>query len=218
METLVKLPLKTADGRPLMHKHYRQREDARGLLVGFPGGHYGVDGPLLYYPSELLQVEGWDSLVVTYGYVTAGGELSVETAPALLSECQGALKQVLAERDYPRVALVGKSLGAGVAAYLCRQVEELAEARAAYLTPVLGSPFFDDVFSETQQPAYVAIGTKDRYYDKQVLDDLKESRPFELTVVEGADHSMDVRGDLRASLGAVERVVGETVAFLKGRS
>jgi dienelactone hydrolase len=215
MGTLINLSLKTDDGRPLMHKYYRQREQPQGLLIGLPGGHYGVDGPLLYYPSELLREEGWDSLVLTYGYVTAGQELSLETAPALLSECQAALTRVLSERAYPRLGLVGKSLGAGVVAYLCRQMAELAEARAAYLTPVLGSAFFDDVFAETRQPAYVAVGTKDRYYDHQALEDLQTSRSFALTRVEGADHSMDVRGDLRASLAAVERVVSETLAFLK---
>jgi dienelactone hydrolase len=216
MATLESLPLETADGRRLMHKFYRQREGPRGLLAAFPGGHYGVDGPLLYYPGELLRAEGWDTLMVTYGFVTAGQELSAESAPALFSECQGALKLVLNERSYPRVGLVGKSLGAGVVAYLCRQVEELTDARAAYLTPVMGTPLFDEVFAATRQPAYVAVGTKDRYYRPEALDGLQGSRHFELTRVEGADHSMDVRGDLRASLAAVERVVSETVAFIKG--
>lgn len=216
MDELVRLPLETTDGRPLMHKFYRQEGSPRGLLVGLPGGHYGVDGPLLYYPSELLRHEGWDSFVVTYGYLTAGEKLNAATAPALLAECEQALGLVLSERSYARVGLVGKSLGAGIAAYLCQQMDDLQEARAAYLTPVLGTPLFDTVFTSTNQPAYMAIGSEDRYYDEQALQDLQAARDFELTLIDGADHSMDVRGDLEASLLAVKRVVGETIAFLQG--
>ena len=72
MYELANLDLKTADGRPLIHKFYRQSEMAEGLLLVFPGNHYGVDGPLLFYPSELLRDLGWDTLAVSYGFQTAG--------------------------------------------------------------------------------------------------------------------------------------------------
>jgi dienelactone hydrolase len=215
MDELVRLTLETMDGRPLMHKFYRQDEETSGLLIGLPGGHYGVDGPLLYYPSELLRGGKWDSFVLTYGYVTAGEKLTAARAPDLLAECEQAIRKVLSMRSYPRVGLVGKSLGAGIAAYLCQQVEELQGARAAYLTPVLGTPLFDPVFASTRQPAYMAIGSNDRYFDEQALQDLQAARDFKLTVIDGADHGMDVRGDLQASLQAVKRVVAETVAFLR---
>jgi len=103
-----------------------------------------------------------------------------------------------------------------VVALLCQTEPYLAEARAAYLTPPLGVPFFDPIFSQTNQPAYLVLGTRDRFYDPQMLESLQEARLFELTVIEGADHSMDVAGDLEASLNAVKRVIGEVVEFLKG--
>ncbi len=208
------LPLQTADGRPLVHKFYRQRGPTQGLLVTFPGAHYGVDGPLLYYPSLALRQAGWDTLAVTYGFQSAGADLKARDLSGLLQEYRQAVEQALAERAYPRIALLGKSLGTGVVARLCRDLPALAGARAAYLTPMLGTPFFDPAFAETSNPAFVALGTADRFYDPEALERLRAQRGFQLTPVEGADHSLNIPGDLEASIANMARVVRETVEFL----
>jgi hypothetical protein len=80
---LVSLGLQASDGRPLMHKFYRQAGDPAGLLIAFPGNHYGMDGPLLYYPCELLQAAGWDTLALSCRFQTAGQELGDEALRAI---------------------------------------------------------------------------------------------------------------------------------------
>lgn len=214
MSEVVHLPLKTTDGRPLMHKFYKQEGEVEGILITFPGGNYGVDGPLLYYPGELLRFAGWDTLAVTYGYQTNMEEMSLETIPALIEECLTAVRYSLSQRAYARIGLAGKSLGASVAAHLCQVESGLKLARAAFLNPPLGHPFFDATFRETRQPAYLATGALDRFYTAEALESLRRARPFEQTVIEDADHSMDVAGDFEASIGAVKRVVEEIVEFL----
>jgi hypothetical protein len=210
---IVRLALQTADDRPLMHKFYRHECEPASLLVTFPGDNYGVDGPLLYYPGEVLRESGWDTLAITYGYKTAMEEMSLEVIPGLIDECTKAVHFVLAERDYSRIGLVGKSLGANVVAHLCQVEPALKDARAAFLTPPLGNPLFDSSFTKLEQRAYMAMGTRDRFYNTERLEALKEARQFTLTLIEGADHSMDVPGDLDASLEAVRRVVSEVVAM-----
>lgn len=215
MYELANLDLKTADGRPLIHKFYRQSEIARGLLLIFPGNHYGVDGPLLYYPNELLRDRGWDTLAVSYGFQSAGKEPFEEGLDVLLDECRSAAQAALRVREYPRVGLVGKSLGAAVVAQLCANDRSFAEARAGYLTPALGTPFFDPLFIETSQSAFVAVGTADRFYSSETLEELQSKKPFKLALVEGADHSMNVSGDLAASSESVRKVVEALLAFLQ---
>jgi pimeloyl-ACP methyl ester carboxylesterase len=215
MSNIVRLSLRTSDGYPLVHKFYRQEGKSNGLLMTFPGERYGVDGPLLYYLSELMWAAGWDTLALTYGFQLTMEPFSADVIPGLLQECRSALEAVLAERTYPRLGLVGKSLGAGVVAYLCQSEPSLTEARAIFFTPALGTPLFDPILAQIHHPAYVAIGTQDRFYDPEGLDALRASRPFELTVIEGADHSMDVIGDLDASIEAVKRIVSEAIDFLQ---
>lgn len=218
MSELVNLNLKTAGGRPLIHKFYRQPEAPEGLLVVFPGNHYGVDGPLLYYPCELLREQGWDALAVSYGFQTAGKEPFEEGLEPLLAECKTAAATAMAVQDYPRVGMVGKSLGAMVVAQLFAKEPEFQQARAGYLTPALGTPFFDPLFTETKQPAFVAVGTADRFYSPEALDGLQGQKAFELSLVEGADHSMNVPGDLGASTESVRQVVDGLMTFLQDRT
>ncbi|HEY45558.1 MAG TPA: hypothetical protein G4O14_02105 [Anaerolineae bacterium] len=216
MSGIVRLPLKTSDGYPLVHKFYRQEGESHGLLVTFPGERYGVDGPLLYYLSELMWARGWDTLAITYGFQLTMEPFSADVIPGLLQECRSAVEEVLTQRAYPRLGLAGKSLGAGVVAYLCQSAPSLAESRAVFFTPALGTPLFDPILVEMAHPSYIAIGTQDRFYDPEILDSLRASRPFELTVIEGADHSMDVFGDLEASVNAVKKIVAEVIDFLSG--
>jgi hypothetical protein len=217
MASLVRLPLIASDGNPLVHKFYRQETEPSGLLVTLPGNHYGVDGPLLYYPSELLNEAGWDTLALTYGYQSAGMEFHHEAAPEVVQECYAAIQLVLSERDYPRIGLVGKSLGAFVIVQLCGMGESYEKARCVYLTPPIGTPFFDQTFLQTVQPSHLAIGTKDRFYNRQALEKLQGTRAFGLTLIEGADHSMNIAGDLVASIEAARRVTQEGVDFILGK-
>jgi alpha/beta superfamily hydrolase len=217
MAALEPLPLVASNGKPLIHKFYRQENDPAGLLIALPGNHYGVDGPLLYYPSKILLDAGWDTLALTYGYQSAGVEFDHEMVPGVVQECQDAVRHVLSKRDYPNVCLVGKSLGAFVIAQLCNIKEMLEAARCVYVTPPLGTPFFHQLFQASSQPAHIALGTKDRFYTQQALIDLKTKHPFSLTLIDNADHSMNVAGDLDASIEAVRRVTQEGVNFILGK-
>jgi hypothetical protein len=214
MPEFVRLPLKTGAGRPLPHKFFRQAAEPAGLLLLFPGNLYGVDGPLLFYPSVILGGQGWDTLAVGYEFQVTGGGLGGQGVQDILDDCRLAVLTALQGRRYSRVGLVGKSLGAGVVAHLCANVPDLVKARAAYLTPMIGTPLFDPVFVRTVQPAYLALGTADAFYEAQALETLQAGHPFALTVIEGGDHSLVVAGDWEASIEALRRVTREVVTFL----
>ncbi len=207
------LDLLSASGKPLRHKYFQHEGDPRGLVVLLPGDNYGVDGPLLYYPGQILYERGWDTLALTYGYQSEAAPFSVEVISGMLQECGQSVRAALGERPYTRIGLVGKSIGAAIVAVLCETEPLLEHARAAYLTPPLG-PLFDQVFKGTSQLAYVALGNKDRFYSKEALESLQDARTFSLSVVKDADHSLNVVGDLKRTMGIIERVVEETVAFI----
>lgn len=216
MDEFVDLPLRTADGRPLIHKYRRHKGPADGLLAVFPGKLYGVDGPLLFYPSARLWETGWDTWAVSYGFQTAGRPAGVEAVAAAFAECQQALGVVLHQRPYARIGLLGKSLGASVVAHLCCSMEQTAGARAAYLTPPLGTPAFDGLFGQTHQPSHVVVGTADGFFERSRLDGLRRSRPFGQTIIEGGDHSLIREGDLDGSIEALRLASQAVIDFLLG--
>jgi len=214
MPDLVRLPLRSVDGRPLPHKYFRNPEAAAGLIVTLPGNLYGPEGALLFYPSVLLGAMGWDTLAVTYGFQSAMTGAGPEAVAGAMEESASAVRAALERRSYPRIGLIGKSLGCAIAAQLCASERVLASARAVYLTPMIGTALFDPLFAKTAQPAYMAQGTADGFYDSAALEVLRRKRPFSLTLIENADHSLIVPGDLRGSVAALERVTREVMAFL----
>ncbi len=214
MDEFVRLPLQTVDGRPLVHKYRRHADQASGLLAIFPGNLYGVDGPLLFYPSVRLWEHGWDTLGLTYGFQSGAGEARGEAIAAALEEAETAMRAVLGQTAYPRIGLLGKSLGAGVVAHLCSTMPELRGARAVYLTPPLGMPLFDGLFLHTSQPSLVVQGTADSFYDGAGLDRLREARSFSRLILPNGDHSLVVAGDLDGSIEALRCACAEVVAFL----
>jgi acetyl esterase/lipase len=214
MGELKSLPLKTGQGDPMVHKFYTHGTESRGLFITFPGDHYGVDGPALYYPNELLDQSGWDTLLLTYGYQSRGEQFALENIPEIMGECASAVGWLLDDRSYSRVVLLGKSLGCGVAAYLCQSEPKLADALAIYLTPPLGTVGFDPLFSETHQPSFLVIGSADRFYDEGAFEKLQEQRDFEWLLLHGLTHSLDKPGDLRASLQAIEMTTGRIIDFV----
>ncbi len=207
------LELHAEDGNPLRHKYFQQEGQPVGLLVIFPGDNYGVDGPLLYYPGKLLWDLGWDTAAITYGYQSAGKPFSPLAIADVLSECRRAVEILLRARHYPRVVLIGKSLGASLIALLCQQMELPERVQAVYITPPLG-PMFNPVFLETTQDALIAIGTGDRFFDAVVLSELEMAKSFRIVVIDGADHSMNVKGQLDASLGAIREVSRAVLDFI----
>jgi dienelactone hydrolase len=211
---LLTLPLKTGRGEPLVHKFYTHGQLSKGLLVVLPGSNYGVDGPALYYPGELLFEAGWDTLAITYGYQSRAEPFTTEVVPEILQECAAAMREVLTERQYARIALLGKSLGCGVVAFLAQSEEKLKNALTIYLTPPLGTPAFDPLFAQTPQPALVALGTGDRFYNSQTLQALQDQRDFELVLIESVDHSFDKPGNLDVSLGAIQTITERIIEFV----
>ncbi|MGD2162463.1 MAG: hypothetical protein PVI81_08070 [Anaerolineales bacterium] len=207
------LDLKDSRGNPLRHKYMRQAGDAHGMYYQLPGDNYGVDGPLLYFPSRMLFSEGWDTFSLSYGYQSAGESFAPEYIPAIVEECRGALENILAQRDYPRLVLAGKSLGAAVIALLLSMELELEHARAVYLTPPLGTPVFDPVFVQTKNESYLALGTADRFYNEHKLSQLQSEKPFEYTIVPDADHSIYIEGELGATIQAHEKIARAVVDF-----
>jgi len=208
-----RLPVVTREGEDLAYRLYRVKGEPAGLVVLFPGVHYGADGPLLYFPAQTLREAGWDTLQLTYRFQHDALGFEPETMPSVVEDCHDAVRSALENRSYPRLLLLGKSLGAGLAAFLCQDREAFSQARVVYLTPPIATPIFDPAFARTHQPSHIVLGTLDRFYDEEGLDRLRQARPFSLTLVEGADHSMTIPGDMDASIRVLRRTSQEIVDF-----
>ncbi len=204
-------------GEPVPHTFFRQETEVIHLAILLPGWNYTCDMPLLYYPLRLLVSSGADVLRVEYAYNVRPGFSQLSRAEQLnwlWADCGAACSAALAQRPYQQVTLVGKSLGTLAMGQLLTTDTRLARARAVWLTPLLRDDGLRAQIRSWGQPSLFVIGTADPNYDPDYLAEVKEATRGEVVVIDGADHSLEINGDVLQSLRFLEEVMRAVQAFV----
>ena len=170
------------------------------VVVVLPGARYLPFAPLLWFSREVAAARGWSVLEVWDEYrdrsvhATAWVE---ERARAALERAGGA-----------RVVLVTKSLSSAAVGIAAEH-----ELPGIWLTPLLHDDQIATGFRRLSAPALLVGGTADASWDGE----LARNASSDVLELEGANHSLQLDGDPRASLDALRRVVERMDEFL-GRS
>lgn len=195
----------------------RQEREARHLAVLFPGLNYNAFMPLLYYPQRLLSNLGADVLRVetTYNrlpkYATASQE---EQDRWLQADSLAAFKLAFSQRSYEAVTLLGKSIGTLAVSHLINTLPRLPNLQCIWLTPLLRLEALCQRITKVKHRALFIIGSADPQYDPVRLEELRLSTGGETIVAQDGEHSLEVRGDLPASLRLLAQVMEGIQRFL----
>src|SRR3972149_8546757 len=139
---VTRLLLTTAEGEPIAYRHYRVADDPAGLVILLPGVHYGADGPLLFYPAVALREAGWGIIHLAYRFQTDVSNFDPANLLVVLEDCRTAVEAAREQRSFPALVYIGKSLGAGLAAFLCADASAKLPTRGGCLTTRIGRPKF----------------------------------------------------------------------------
>ena len=202
---------------PVPHTFLRQPGDADHVGILLPGMRYTCDMPLLYYPARVLLNLGADVLRVEYAYDQRADYQAVSDAEQnrwFVADVGAACHAVLAQRAYRRITLIGKSIGTRAMGYLLTTDPALAQADAIWLTPLLTHDELRRQIRQCRGRSLFVIGTADRFYDANYLAELQAATGGDAVVIDGADHSLLVEGDVPQSVQAMERVVKAMQSFL----
>lgn len=205
----------TSTGKRVRHLFTRQEQTPRGLVVILPGRGYLLEHPLLHYLRKLAGELNYDVLGVRYGYqMTAGDTGDLMSFDILTGEIERAISAVLAQRDYARVFLAGKSLGTALAV---RQGERLKEGRLkdADLRYILLTPVADSTQNIGVYPTLAVIGTADSAYDAARVraDDVNPHLHWH--VFDGLNHGLEFAEGWDASIAVLGQIMAHCEAFLK---
>jgi len=207
---------------PVPHVFYRQQAETATLGVLLPGLNYSTRLPLLHYPRGLLLNEvKADVLQVDYEYHRIPGFLDLP-APVRNARMEGdilaVLEAALQQRPYRRLILVGKSLGTlGISLVLPHLASRFPGAiRCAWLTPLLTDAALVDAVRQVQPASLFAAGTADPYYRADVLEELCTVTGGRAVLVPGADHGLEIPGDVERSLDVLRQVILAVKVFVAG--
>lgn len=202
------------EGAPVPNQFLRHEGGAEELAIFLPGLGYTCDMPLFYYAQNLLEERGFDLLRVEYDYrgdAAFRAQLVAERYHRLFADATAAYWAARALGSYSRVTLIGKSLGTLAMSHLLT-LEELTEVemRLVWLTPLLHREIVREQIRRHEARSLVIIGTSDPVYAVARLDEIEAPT----LAVEGAEHGMDIPGDVPGSIDAMRRVAFALQQFL----
>jgi hypothetical protein len=211
------LDIKGYSGRPLKNRLFRQSVDINEVALVFPGLAYDSNMPLLHYSIETIIASGINVLTVDYDYSNNPEFLKqsqMTRSDWLIEDVESALKIITEEENQEVVCLTGKSLGTLALGYLLETHENLRDAKTIWLTPLIKNPELLEQMLAHMKDAVMVIGTKDPHYDRDIVDRLNSSTQLSGIIVDGANHSLEIKGDVTQSLRVLMQIVSILQQFL----
>jgi hypothetical protein len=218
---ITQLPIHSHSNEALSNRFFRQSAKASELALVLPGLNYTADNPLLYYPTRLLVERGADVLQVRADYTRPDFQSldRLEQMRWLGADALAALEAGQRQRDYNRLILIGKSIGTLTMAYLCgtehrANLVGVAQATTIWLTPLLRQPWLVEAALQCRGPALYIAGTGDRTYDQEALQRIQDATGARALLLPGANHSLEIAGDLQQSLKFMQEILQTIADFL----
>ena len=133
----------------------------------------------------------------------------------LRTDTIAAYEMALAQRNYERVTLVGKSIGTRAIGHLLATEEPLPSLRCVWLTPILRSELLRNQIKQRPHRALFVVGTADSHYDPAKLVEVQQATAGQAMVIDKADHSLEITGDIVQSIHILEGLITEIQKFLE---
>jgi hypothetical protein len=200
----------------LPNRFLKQTGESRALLVMLPGLNYSCDNPLFFYTTSICLAHAIDVLQLWANYnLSAFQSLPEKEQLAwLVEEATALIQSGRAQRDYAHLILVGKSISTLTLGALFGDADDYLSAHAIWLTPLMRFPGVVRGMSRARSRSLFIGGSADRSLDTNLLGNFPRIPDRENLVIEGADHALQIPGDLPRSLDAMKTIVAAVEAFL----
>ena len=211
------LQIKGYANRSLKNTFFRQPNDPKKVAIVFPGLAYSSQMPVLYYSIKAVLASGINALAVDYDYsnIPEFLEQSQETRSEwLIEDVEAALRVITEDENQQVVCLVGKSLGTLALGHLLEKYEDLRDVKTVWLTPLIKNPELMEQMLAYTKDAVLVIGTVDPHYGSDIIDRFNLSTQLSGIVIDGANHSLEIEGDVTKSLRVLLQIVSIIEQFL----
>jgi dipeptidyl aminopeptidase/acylaminoacyl peptidase len=203
--------------KPLKSILYKQSDETQKIALVFPGLAYSSTMPLLHYSTQTILAAGINVLSVDYDYSNNQEFLQQslkEKSEWLISDVEAALEYITKKEKQEVICLAGKSLGTLALGHLLETQKNLRSAKTIWLTPLIKNPDLLEQMLAYMKDAIMVIGTSDPQYDSDIIDRLNANTQLGGIVVDGANHSLEIEGDVTKSLRVLMQIVTIIQQFL----
>ncbi|GIE78627.1 hypothetical protein Aph02nite_45770 [Actinoplanes philippinensis] len=185
----------------------RVEGDPERVALLIPGGEYSAERPLLHFARAVFMRHGWTTQAVWWPQQPPQreGQALRSWFTQLRSFVHGHVSRALDAETAPKIALVGKSMGAFAASVAADR-----SVPGIWLTPVLRDTDVPEDLRRNSAPFLLVGGTADPSWDTEVARGV--GRPF--FEAPGADHGLETTDDPVNSADILRRVTAAMDEFV----
>lgn len=180
-----------------------------------PGGGYGPLGPALRFPILACRdISDGPTIEVKYPQTREDDPIATRMEmlrSAVSQQVHAALEQSTAAT----VVVVAKSLGTRALAAIAPTLPRDRQILAVWLTPLFGVEDVRTAAMGAGLRSLIVAGTADPYHDQVGFDAVSAALEADTLLIPGADHGLEVPGDVFATLEAM-RVLSSAVFEFAG--
>jgi hypothetical protein len=186
---------------------------AESLIVVLPGGGYGPLGPALRFPIiACRQISDGPTIEVTYPQTREDTPIAtrIEVMNAAVSQQVNAAME---QSPAANVVIVAKSLGTRALAAIATTLPRDRQIAAVWLTPLFGAEDVRTAAMRAGLQSLIVAGTADPYHDQVGFDSVSTALDADTLLIPGADHSLEIPGDVFATLEAMRSLSSAVLDF-----
>lgn len=182
----------------------KQDNPSDSLAIILPGVGYTAQAPLLHYSRGVFLKKGFDVLQVNYRYPKE--VFSALTDKEFTSDVLSAIDAAAKEHRYTKLTIIAKSIGTIALAHLLDE-PGYQNADVIWLTPLLKNSDVYSVLLENSNRGLCIIGDRDPHYDPKKMEEISRNNYLSVSVVEGANHSLEYEDNLIGSIDILKQVI-----------
>ncbi|MGL4343865.1 MAG: hypothetical protein ACRCTE_01570 [Cellulosilyticaceae bacterium] len=183
-------------------------QQSNKLCIVLPGIAYLLDRSYLDYSKQLAVELGYDVLEVEYGFQVSRSAFDVPTEFDIMVEETLRVIDKHIKESYKHVLVIGKSIGTAVQI----KVNEHLKEREVHNIAI--SPIDKTAHMGVLPNTLVVTSLSDPLLSPEALDKIDASG-IEVVLIEGANHALDIAGDVIQTVSQLERVLQKEKEFIQ---
>ncbi|WP_223589201.1 alpha/beta family hydrolase [Neobacillus bataviensis] len=176
----------------------------------FQGLDISTDRPIFYYATSMCLNNHVDVLHINYTFAKNEHFKKLEEAEQkqwMYKDVKAVIEEVLRNTHYEQSFLLSKSIGTVPMAMEWTQKNLFPNALGIWLTPLLKVDTVYQAIMKTERPSLCVIGDDDHHYFEEKIASLKNNGLVNTVVIPKADHSLEIQGDITATINAANVVI-----------
>lgn len=195
----------------------RNEKPSKNICIMLPGLGYSTERPIFYYATGMCLNDNVDVLHINYNFAKNEhfkklGDVDQESW--MYEDVKAVVEEVLKDTDYDQWILLSKSIGTVPMAMEWTQRNFIPNAVGIWLTPLVKVDSVYHAIKETKLPSLCVIGNQDHHFIEEQFSSLKDNDLVRTVVIPMADHSLEVPGDISATINAARIVITSIQEFI----